>query len=156
MKKTPILFFFKAGKCWGMDPYEGDAEQNIKFYLALVTRGGARRRISICHGCRGSVNNPPINAHDEFVVVCRDRYRLHTENIRDNENYTEDNDRHTEGVPRKPPWKTRQLHFHMTVDCVRLRYPNFQLSTLRVPEKFLTPTHKQMLGRMLHLGDETV
>ena len=115
-----------------------EVARDVQFYLALVTSGGTRRQISICHGCHGTVNNPPINVQDEFVVVCRDHYQLYK-------------DRYT-GLPRIST-KARNLHFHMTPKCVWLRYPSFEVTSLHIPPNIaprLNTQHKRILLEQFH------
>ena len=113
-----------AGQVVGMP-----GANNSSFQLKWV----AGTKVTRCYGCGGDIQNPPLGAPEDIVIVYRDirRYR---------DRYT--GQLHCTDTPQN-------VHFHLRIACVRARYPHFTGSCLSVPMEFAVRFGVEHVGRLM-------
>ena len=113
-----------AGQVVGMP-----GPNNSSFQLKWV----AGTKVTRCYGCGGDIQNPPLGAPEDIVIVYRDirRYR---------DRFT--GQLHCTDTPQN-------VHFHLRIACVRAIYPHFTGSCLSVPMEFAARFGVEHVGRLM-------
>lgn len=107
--------------CAHQQPYSGQSGGMLNNSTNNFTlKWLAGTRVTRCYGCGGDIQNPPLDAPDDLIIVYKDirRYRdKHTGQL------------HCTNTPQN-------VHFHLRIACVRAQYPHFTGRCLLVPMEF--------------------
>ena len=93
----------------------------------------AGTRVSRCYGCGGDIQNPPLEAPDDLIIVYKDIRRYRDRNT---------GQLHCTNSPQN-------VHFHLRIACVRAQYAHFTANSLFVSIEFASRRRLEHFNRLV-------
>ena len=130
-----------ANGYFSQQPSTGQSVLNVPLYYNVTQQQVSNNfflkcvngtNVSKCYGCNGRIPNPPTTPLENLIIARKDvrHYR-----------------RRTNGQLQCPS-QPRNLHFHLSLRCIVVKYPMFLRSDLKIDQDmyaYLTPKHKMKL-----------